>query len=110
MQEIPVVCIVTFAADNNRDQDELRAVLEEAGPRYVDVPGLRRKYFIYGDGVGGGVYEWESRAAADAFYNDEWRAGALARFGAEPQVDFYQAPAIADGVSHRFELYLPKVD
>jgi hypothetical protein len=107
MLQMPVVAIVTFAANTRLSTAEMRELLESAGPAYVAVPGLRRKYFLHGDGVAGGVYEWESRAHADAFYDANWYAAMMARGGERPDVVLFAAPAIADGVQHRLEIYLP---
>ncbi|MGI9342335.1 MAG: monooxygenase [Gammaproteobacteria bacterium] len=104
--EAAVVAVVTFPVMQQPSGEALRQLLEQAGPDYIDVPGLRRKYFISGDGVGGGIYEWESRRHADAFYDEAWHAEAQMRFGAIPEIVFYDAPAIADGVNHRLEIYL----
>ena len=105
---VPVVAVVTFPSSSQLDDAALRRLLEQAGPDYIHVPGLRRKYFLSGDGIGGGVYEWESRASADAFYDEAWYAMAKDRFGSVPEIVFYDAPAIADGVQHQLEIYLPE--
>ncbi|MDJ0926584.1 MAG: hypothetical protein QNJ73_02950 [Gammaproteobacteria bacterium] len=107
-QDIPVIAVVTFPAPADLDADALRALLEEAGPNYINISGLRRKYFLSGDGVGGGVYEWDNRQSADAFYDDAWYAFAREQFGATPEIVFYEAAAIADGVEHRLDIFLPK--
>jgi hypothetical protein len=64
------LAIVRFPAPAGLSGAKLRAVLENGVPRYQDLPGLHRKYFTGNATHGGGIYEWESRAAADAFYND----------------------------------------
>lgn len=104
---IPTVAIVTFPATMNLDNKALRELLETAGADYVDVPGLRRKYFLSGDGLGGGVYEWGSRATAEAFYDEDWYAHMTERSGARPDVRFFESPAIADGIKHELHIYLP---
>jgi hypothetical protein len=106
--QVPVVVIVTHRANTSRAPEELRALLERAGPPYTAIPGLRRKYFLHGDGVAGGVYEWETRAQAEAFYDEAWFAAMTERAGARPDVVYFSSPAIADGVAHRLELYLPE--
>ena len=46
-----------------------------AVPDYAGQPGLRRKYFTMSDdGRYGGIYLWQSRAAAEAFYTPTWHA------------------------------------
>jgi hypothetical protein len=106
-ESIPVVAVVTFPAPPPRSPAETRTLLEQAGPEYTRIPGLRRKYFMMGEGEAGGVYEWDSRERADAFYNDEWYATMTESYGARPTVRIYDSPAIADGNAGRLEIYLP---
>ena len=56
-----------------------------------------RKDFTIGDGTFGGVYLWSSRAAAEAFYNADYRARARARYGVEPTVTLFEAPVHIEG-------------
>lgn len=107
VNEIPVVAIVTFPADTNRPAADMRSLLETAGPAYVSIPGLRRKYFLQGDGIAGGVYEWGTRAQAEAFYDEAWYDAMTRRSGSRPEVVLFASPAIADGVRHELEIYLP---
>ena len=64
------ITLVRFPAPAGLSGEKLRAVLEDAVPRYRKIPGLHRKYFLGNDTHGGGVYEWESREAAGAFDNE----------------------------------------
>ena len=52
------------------------------------------------DTHGGGIYEWESRAAADAFYNDAWRERLRTVYGAVPQIEFFDVHAVVDNDAH----------
>jgi hypothetical protein len=64
---------------------------------FRSVPGLIRKQFIYAeDGWAGGVYLWETRAAAEAFYAGPWRDGIRERYGMDPQIKFFQTPCVTD--------------
>ena len=64
------------------------------------MPGLIRKYYLYGDdGVAGGAYLWESREAAEAVYTAEWREMIAARYGSEPMVTYFETPLVVDNVS-----------
>jgi hypothetical protein len=103
---MPVVAIVTFPARADRTAAEMRSLLEEAGPAYVAIPGLRRKYFLHRAGVAGGVYEWGARAQAEAFYDAAWYAAMTQRCGSRPDVTLFDSPAIADGINQRLEIYL----
>ena len=104
-QQLPVVVVVTFPTPKEIDRAAMRALIEEAGPNYTNIPGLRRKYFLAGDGVGGGVYEWDSRQNAEAFYDEAWHAEVQKRFGTSPQIAIYDAAGIADGVGHQLEVF-----
>ena len=61
----------------------------KSAPIYRDVEGLIRKDFLNGEDSGGGVYLWESRAAAEAWFNDDWWGWIEARFGARPTLTYF---------------------
>jgi hypothetical protein len=62
-------------------------------PEYEHVAGLESKYFtISDDREFGGVYMWTARAAADAFYTEQWRRGIRARRGVDPDLLVLDAP------------------
>lgn len=105
--QIPVVAIVTFPTNGSASPAEMRSLLEQAGPAYVAIPGLRRKYFLHRAGVAGGVYEWATRAQAEAFYDESWYAAMTRRSGSRPEVTLFESPAIADGINQRLEIFLP---
>jgi hypothetical protein len=61
------------------------------------VPGLVRKYHVFGDdGTGGGVYLWESREAGDALYIAAWRDMIVKRYGAARSIRYFDTPVIVD--------------
>jgi len=90
------IAIVRFPAPAGMSGDKLRAVLEDALPRYQVIPGLHRKYFIGNDTHGGGVYEWGSREAAQAFYNETWFERLRTVYGAVPEIEFFDVHAVVD--------------
>lgn len=104
---VPVVAIVTFPARTDLDGPALRELLLRAGPEYTNVPGLRRKYFLGADGVAGGVYEWDCRERALAFHSAQWFDRMTAQSGSRPELRLFDSPAIADGILHRLEVYVP---
>ena len=66
-------------------------------PGFRDVSGLIRKQFIYAeDGWAGGVYLWQTQAAAEAFYTGPWLDGIRERYGMDPQIKFFQTACITD--------------
>jgi hypothetical protein len=106
--EMRTLAIVTFPVSQPTDTESLRQLLEKAGPAYTNIPGLLRKYFLFKDGVGGGVYEWATRAQAEAFYSAEWYSRISQQVGAKPEVQLFDTPAIADGIEHRLDIFLPE--
>ncbi|NOU33699.1 MAG: hypothetical protein HOO96_37880, partial [Polyangiaceae bacterium] len=65
----------------------------DAVPEYERVPGLDHKYFSLTDQrYYGGIYDWQSRAQAEAYYSDAWRSSIRARRGVEPDLLLLDAP------------------
>ncbi len=101
------VAIVTFPVSQEIGANAMRELLETAGPAYTNIPGLLRKYFIFKEGVGGGIYEWASKSQAEAFYNEQWYARIQQQSGSKPDVQIFASPAIADGVKHKLDIFMP---
>ena len=58
---------------------------------------MRKYYLRSGDGCrAGGVYLWETRAAAEAVYNGEWKARVKQLYGSEPKISWFDTPVIVD--------------
>ncbi len=92
-----ITAIVQFKLPAGTSPAQAAELFNASAPNYRGVPGLIRKYYLLGDdGTGGGAYLWESRAAADALYTEEWRAMIAGRFGAEPRITFYETPVVVD--------------
>jgi len=74
---------------------------ESTAPKYQNVPGLIRKYYVRSeDGrVAGGIYLWETRAAAERMYSDGWRAMVTKVYGVEPTVTWFDTPVIVDNLA-----------
>jgi hypothetical protein len=69
-------------------------------PRYAGFPGLIRKYYLYGaDESVRGVYLWESRAAAEKLYTEEFRKSVKERFGSDPTITFFETPIVIDNLT-----------
>ena len=47
----------------------------------------------------GGIYLWESRAAADAVYTEDWKAFVRGKYGSDPNLVFLNCPVIVDNAS-----------
>lgn len=90
------VAIVTYGLPEGADRETAVQMFRDSIPRYMATEGLLRKNVLYREGVGGGVYLWESRAAAEAAYGDEWTAYMTGKYGHPPDLTFYDSPITMD--------------
>jgi heme-degrading monooxygenase HmoA len=92
-----IVTVVRFPMDPDRSADDVRRSFEASAPAYQSIPGLLRKHFLRAEdgATGGGVYLWESRAAAEAWYTDEWIERIRGKFG-PPTIDWFESPVTVD--------------
>ncbi len=79
-----------------RSKEQAVAAGKASAPMYLGMKGLIRKYYLNGDEGGGGVYLWESREAAEAWYNEDWWPMMEQRFGVRPTLTFYDNYVIVD--------------
>ena len=92
-----ITAIVRFPLSAGVTRDDAKALFEKSAPNYRGVPGLVRKYYLYGeDRTGGGVYLWESREAAERLYSEAWKSSIAQRFGSRPEITFFETPVIVD--------------
>jgi hypothetical protein len=97
-----ITTIVRFALPASATRSDVLAVYRDSTARYRDLPGLIRKYYLLDEDsrTAGAIYLWETRAAAEAIYNDEWRRSFLERYGAEPTVSYFETPVVVDNLTH----------
>jgi len=92
-----ITAIVRFKLPEGTTRAEAAKLFEGSAERYRGLPGLVRKYYLFGeDGTAGGVYLWDSRAAAEAVYTAEWSAMIEDRYGMKPEVIYFETPVIVD--------------
>jgi len=97
-----ITAIVRFRLAQGTTCEDAKAMFEKSAPNYRGVPGLVRKYYLYGDDkTGGGVYLWSSREAAERFYSDSWKSMIAQRYGAQPEITFYDTPVIVDNANEK---------
>jgi hypothetical protein len=95
-----ITAVVRFRLPMGTTLEEAKAMFEKSVPTYKAAPGLIRKYYLFGeDRVGGGVYLWESREAADRQYSATWKNMIAERFGNPPEIIYYETPVIVDNAS-----------
>jgi hypothetical protein len=91
-----LTAIVTFPLPEGLGPEEARALYEASRPRYQGVPGLVPKYYLFRPGQGGGVYLWADRASGEACHDPGWRGSIRERFGAEPEIRWFDTPVIVE--------------
>jgi hypothetical protein len=92
-----ITAIVRFPLPKSTTLQAAKEMFEKSASNYQGAPGLIRKYYLFGeDKVGGGVYLWESREAADRQYSTAWRSMIAERFGTAPDIAYYETPVIVD--------------
>lgn len=96
-----IVTLVQFPFAEPLSLAEAQARFESSAPKYLALPGLIRKHYVLAEGgrAGGGVYLWESRAAAEAAYTDEWRGRVAALYGVDPIVTWFESPVTVDNLT-----------
>jgi hypothetical protein len=100
-----IVAIVTFRLQKRWTVDEAARVFKSTAPKYLGKPGLVRKHYYVTEGGdrAGGIYFWESRAAAEACYTAEWKAMVADKYGAAPEILYADVPVSVDNVSNAIE-------
>lgn len=101
-----IIAIVNFPLPHPISPDKAVELFSATAPKYQGIPGLVRKNYLLGEAgdVAGGVYLWESRAQAEAFYSPEWRQFITERYGQPPQVTYFHSPVEVDNPSERINV------
>ena len=96
-----ITTVVQFRLPQPISLEEATRHFESSVPKYRQLPGLIRKYYLRAeDGrTAGGVYLWESRAAAEAAYSMEWREHVAKLFGGPPEITWFDTPVIVDNAA-----------
>ena len=92
-----ITAIVQYKLPPSIDLKACAEHFRNIAPGFRGVPGLIRKQFIYAeDGWAGGVYLWQSRADAKAFYTGPWLQGIRERYGMDPQIKYFHTACVTD--------------
>ena len=104
-----ITAIVNFKLPKDIDAKKAAQLFEASVPKYRGLKGLVRKYYLYdaATNTGGGVYLWKSRAEAEAVYTPQWKAYIAERYGAAPEIRFFETPVIVDNEAPRILEPLP---
>ena len=92
-----VTVIVQFKVGDAKFE-ALKEIFVASVPRYQQVPGLLRKYYLLSDDgdTAGGVYLWKTREDAEALYTQEWKQMIEEKYGSEPVLSYFESPVIVD--------------
>ena len=96
-----ITTLVQFQLPSPISLAEATRRFESSAPKYQNLPGLIRKYYIRSeDGrVAGGIYLWETRADAEHVYDGEWRARVEQLYGAKPAITWFDSPVVVDNLA-----------
>ena len=98
-----VVAIVTYNLPRQVTLADARRVASKGAQKYLSLPGLLRKnYCLSEDGMRAtGIYVWESKAHAEAFYTAEWKQTVTRQYGAAPEIVYLHSPVMVDNTMGR---------
>ena len=91
-----VITVVTYGLPKDTDRKTAVQMFRDSIPRYMATDGLLRKNVLYREGLGGGVYLWENREAADRAYSTEWKTYMTEKYNHPPNIEFYEMPITMD--------------
>jgi hypothetical protein len=96
-----ITAIVTFQLPKPITLDQARETFLSTAPKYQDVAGLIRKYYLLSEdgATAGGVYLWRSRADAEALYTESWRTFVRGKYGTHPVVTYMDSPVVVDNLT-----------
>lgn len=67
--------------------------------RNLAAKGLIRKDYLNGESGTGGVYLWDNRKSAEAWFTPEWLAELTKRFGVRPRLTWYDTHVTVDNLA-----------
>ena len=96
-----ITALVQFKLPQSVTRDNAREIFSSTAPRYRDVQGLIRKYYLLSEdgATAGGVYLWRSREHAERLYTDDWKRFIVEKYGTEPSIQYFASPVIVDNLT-----------
>ena len=93
-----ITAIVRFKLPAGIDAAKAAELFRASAPKYQGLAGLLRKYYLFDaeSHTGGGCYLWESREAAERFYNADWRKMITENYGSPPELSFFETGVVVD--------------
>lgn len=87
-----MIIAVVEIPPNGKMKDRAAAIAqahESASKIYREVDGLVRKHYLTSENGGGGIYFFESREKAEAWFHAGWADWMEGRFGVRPTLKLY---------------------
>jgi hypothetical protein len=101
-----ITATVRYKLPPHIDYAACRKHFHAIAPSFQKVNGLISKHFIWTEsGWAGGVYQWETREDAKAFYGGPWLQGIVERYGMHPDIEFYEVFALTDNARGTVDLF-----
>ena len=93
----------TFKVPAGTPKAQVVDTINATAHTYEGVPGLIRKYYgITADGGSlVGIYLWDSKAAADSFFNADWVATVTERWATAPHRQEWETPMVVEAAERR---------
>ena len=97
------VAVVQIPMTTARTPEQAVAAARKSAPTFqgLATQGLVRKHYLNAPTSGGGVYLWESREAAEAWFTPARLDDMEQRFGARPTVTYFESYVTVDNVTGR---------
>ena len=98
-----ITAIVNFRLPADTDARKAAELFKGSAPKYRGMKGLVRKYYVFDEQsrIGGGIYLWRTRADADAVYTPQWKAYIAERYGAPPEIRYFETSVVVDNESDK---------
>jgi heme-degrading monooxygenase HmoA len=96
-----IIALVQFVLAAPMSIEEATKRFESSAPKYQNLSGLLRKHYVRSeDGRrAGGIYVWESRAAAEALYSGGWKDRVEKLYGVPPTIIWFDNPVSVDNTN-----------
>ena len=88
-----IVEIVSFKLPPPTSREATVALYNKTAPNWLANPDLVEKYYFFDAerSLGGGVYVWRSREAAERWHGEDYRNMIRSLYGSEPHIEVREA-------------------
>lgn len=96
-----IATVVEFQLSDAFTPDRARTAFRESAAKFLKMRGLIRKYYLLSEEgtAAAGVYLWEAREPAEAFFSEEWKCFMKGKYGDRPTVTYYECPVVVDNLT-----------